>query len=104
MSGRALKSALKRPTAELLCSFISESIPRPKVSRWVIRLMMLDPFARTMDLLTLLLPLFSAAVSFWLGVAIEGRRADQNMRMAMENMRDAEMERDRRMTMEASSQ
>lgn len=37
-----------------------------------------DTYARSKDLLTTLFPLFGAVVTFWLGVAVEGKRADQN--------------------------
>jgi hypothetical protein len=37
-----------------------------------------DPFERSKELLILIFPLFSAVVTFWLGVAVEGRRADKN--------------------------
>jgi hypothetical protein len=37
-----------------------------------------DEFGRAKDLLGVVVPLFAAAVTFWLGVAVEGRRADQN--------------------------
>lgn len=37
---------------------------------------------RAKDLLNILFPLFGAVVTFWLGVAVEGRRADQNQATA----------------------
>ena len=40
--------------------------------------MVVDTYLRSKDLFLLLFPLFSAVVTFWLGVAIEGRRADAN--------------------------
>jgi hypothetical protein len=47
-----------------------------------------DPFERSKDLLTLIFPLFSAVVTFWLGVAVEGRRADKNEAEADEARQD----------------
>ena len=41
-----------------------------------------DSYGRAKDILSIVLPLFSAAVTFWLGVAIEGRRADTNAQTA----------------------
>lgn len=37
-----------------------------------------DTFGRAKDLLNIFFPLFGAVVTFWLGVAVEGRRADHN--------------------------
>jgi hypothetical protein len=42
------------------------------------QVILIDPFERSKDLLNLFFPLFSAVVTFWLGVAVEGRRADKN--------------------------
>lgn len=39
---------------------------------------MVDTFGRAQALLNMFFPLFSAVVTFWLGVAIEGRRADRH--------------------------
>lgn len=39
---------------------------------------LIDPHDRARDLLNIFFPLFSAVVTFWLGVAVEGRRADRN--------------------------
>jgi len=39
---------------------------------------LVDTYARSKELLSTLFPLFAAVVTFWLGVAIEGKRADQN--------------------------
>jgi hypothetical protein len=41
-----------------------------------------DTYARSRDLLSTLFPLFAAVVTFWLGVAVEGKRADQNKETA----------------------
>ncbi len=38
----------------------------------------IDPFDRAKELLDILFPLLGAVVTFWLGVTVEGRRADQN--------------------------
>lgn len=35
-----------------------------------------DSFERSQDILTVVLPLFTAAFSFWFGVTVEGQRAD----------------------------
>jgi hypothetical protein len=43
---------------------------------------MYDPFARAKDLLTLLFPLFTAVISFYFGVMVEGKRADQSLMRA----------------------
>ena len=40
------------------------------------------PFDQAKDLLSILFPLFGAVVTFYLGVAVEGRRADQNAEAA----------------------
>lgn len=37
-----------------------------------------DPYDRAKDLLEIIFPLFGALVTFWLGVTVEGRRADRN--------------------------
>lgn len=42
----------------------------------------IDEYARAKDVLGIVLPLFGAAITFWLGVAIEGRRADEAGRAA----------------------
>lgn len=39
---------------------------------------MVDTFSRAQTLLNMVFPLFSAVVTFWLGVAIESRRADKH--------------------------
>jgi hypothetical protein len=41
-----------------------------------------DTYSRAKDLFSILFPLFAAVVSFWLGTAIEGQRADQNQQTA----------------------
>lgn len=41
-----------------------------------------DIYARAKDLLSILFPLFGAVVTFWLGVAVESKRADQNKEAA----------------------
>jgi len=43
-----------------------------------------DEWDRAQDLITILFPLFTAVLSFWLGVAVEGRRADENKKTAEE--------------------
>lgn len=40
------------------------------------------PFDQAKDLLVILFPIFSAVVTFWLGVAVESKRADQNKETA----------------------
>jgi hypothetical protein len=49
-----------------------------------------DEYGRAKDLLLVIVPLFGAVVTFWLGVAIEGRRADEHK----ENAAQAGKERD----------
>jgi hypothetical protein len=41
-----------------------------------------NTWERAKDLLSILFPLFGAVVTFWLGVAVEGRRADDNKQAA----------------------
>jgi hypothetical protein len=48
----------------------------------------IDEFQRGKDIVTILLPLVGAVISFWLGVAVEGKRADENKQSA-ENEKDA---------------
>lgn len=43
---------------------------------------LVDTFSRAKDLLVILFPLFGAVVTFWLGTAIEGKRADENQQKA----------------------
>ena len=38
---------------------------------------MYDPFVRAKDLLTLLIPLFTTIVSFWLGFSIQEKKVNQ---------------------------
>lgn len=45
---------------------------------------------RAKDLISIFFPLFGAVVSFWLGVAVEGRRADENKQTANEAKQTAE--------------
>jgi hypothetical protein len=52
------------------------------------QIIIFDPFERSKDLLILIFPLFSAVVTFWLGVAVEGRRADKNEAQADEARQD----------------
>lgn len=55
-----------------------------------------DTFSRAKDLLNILFPLFGAVVTFWLGVAVEGRRADDASNAAnqeREERRNAETAR-----------
>jgi hypothetical protein len=49
----------------------------------------LDVFGRAKDLLNILFPLFAAVVTFWLGVAVEGKRADDNKATADKAGKDA---------------
>ncbi len=44
-----------------------------------------DRYERAKDLLDSLFPLFSAVVTFWLGVTVESKRADQNQDTAEES-------------------
>lgn len=43
---------------------------------------LIDPFERAQEALNIFFPLFSAVVTFWLGIAVEGRRADQAQQQA----------------------
>lgn len=43
---------------------------------------LVDPFDRAKDLLNILFPLVSAVITFWLGVAVEGKRAEANAETA----------------------
>jgi hypothetical protein len=43
-----------------------------------------DPFAQAKEVLAIVFPLLTAVVTFWLGVAVEGRRADTNGKTAAE--------------------
>lgn len=54
-----------------------------------------DTFSRAKDLLNILFPLLSAVVTFWLGVAVEGRRAD-------DLSHTADQEREERLNAEAA--
>jgi hypothetical protein len=49
-----------------------------------------DEFSRAKDVLSIVIPLFGAVVTFWLGVAVEARRADEHR----ENATQAGKERD----------
>lgn len=42
----------------------------------------INPFDQAKDLLVILFPMFSAVVTFWLGVAVEGRRAEESKEAA----------------------
>jgi hypothetical protein len=55
-----------------------------------------DGYARAKELLGILFPLLSATVTFWLGVAVEGRRADANGEAAAQagEQRDEAKERE----------
>ena len=44
----------------------------------------IDTFGRAKDLLNIFIPLISAVISFWLGVAVEGKRADNSEERAAE--------------------
>jgi len=48
----------------------------------------IDTYSRAKDLLSILFPLFGAVVTFWLGVAVEGKRADQNQETAEKANKD----------------
>lgn len=50
-----------------------------------------DTYQRAKDLFLLLFPLFSAVITFWLGVAVEGRRADASENAA-DIARDAQQQ------------
>lgn len=54
-----------------------------------------DEFGRAKDLLNVVVPLFGAAVTFWLGVAVESRRADDNQRRKRPRPRPASSPRSR---------
>lgn len=58
---------------------------------------LVSPFTNAKDLLGIVLPLFGAAVTFWLGAAIEGRRADANGKAADQasSERDVAKQRER---------
>lgn len=56
---------------------------------------LVDPFAKSKDLLSIVLPLLGAAITFWLGVAIEGKRADTNGKAADDAKQDSKEAKDR---------
>lgn len=59
-----------------------------------------DTFDRAKGLLDVFFPLFTAVVTFWLGVAIESRRADQNQEKAdAEQQKREEAEQDKQETL-----
>lgn len=64
-----------------------------------------DEYLRAKDILVLIVPLFGAVVTFWLGVAIEGRRADEHKETAEQagKDRDDAKESERKKTSTASA-
>jgi hypothetical protein len=64
-----------------------------------------DEWSRAKDLLLVIVPLFGAVVTFWLGVAIEGRRADEHKQNAAEagKERDEAKESERKKTTTAAT-
>lgn len=64
-------------------------------------LLTVDSFARSKDLLNLFFPLFSAVVTFWLGVSVESRRADKNEAEADQARQDEQEARQGQMEAQA---
>jgi hypothetical protein len=64
-----------------------------------------DEFLRAKDVLAIVVPLFGAVVTFWLGVAIEGRRADEHKANAVQagKQRDDAKESERKKTTVAAT-
>jgi hypothetical protein len=64
-----------------------------------------DEFARAKDVLGIIVPLFGAVVTFWLGVAVEGRRADDHRQNAVQagKERDDAKDNERRKTTTAAT-
>jgi hypothetical protein len=64
-----------------------------------------DEFSRAKDVLLVVVPLFGAVVTFWLGVAVEGRRADDHKQNAAQSgkERDDAKESERKKTTTAAS-
>jgi hypothetical protein len=65
----------------------------------------IDEFSRAKDVLLVVVPLFGAVLTFWLGVAVEGRRADDHKQNAAHagQERDDAKERERKKTTVAAS-
>ena len=63
-----------------------------------------DEYVRAKDILAIILPLFGAVVTFWLGVAVESRRADEHKENAVQagKERDEAKESERKKTSAAS--
>lgn len=53
-----------------------------------------DPFAQAKEVLAVVFPLLTAVVTFWLGVAVEGRRADTNAEAASQAKSETAAARD----------
>lgn len=64
---------------------------------------MVDTFDRAQALLNMFFPLFSAVVTFWLGVAIEGRRADRHEAEAEEEKNGRQQAEAQRNAMRATT-
>jgi hypothetical protein len=64
-----------------------------------------DEYARAKDLLLIIVPLFGAVLTFWLGVAVEGRRADEHKQNAAQagKERDDAKESERKKTTTAAT-
>jgi len=64
-----------------------------------------DEYVRAKDVFGIIVPLFGAVVTFWLGVAIEGRRADDHKQNAVQagKERDEAKESERKKTSTASA-
>jgi hypothetical protein len=64
-----------------------------------------DEYSRAKDLLLVIVPLFGAVVTFWLGVAVEGRRADEHKQNAAQagKERDEAKESERKKTTTAAT-
>jgi CBS domain containing-hemolysin-like protein len=62
-----------------------------------------DMFARAKDLLSVLFPLFAAVVTFWLGVTVEGKRADDNKETADKESEDRASAEERERTTKANA-
>jgi hypothetical protein len=67
------------------------------------QVIIIDPYERSKDLLNLFFPLFSAVVTFWLGVAVEGRRADKNEAEADQARQDEQEAREGQIQAEAQA-
>jgi hypothetical protein len=63
-----------------------------------------DSYARAKDFFVIVFPLFSAVATFWLGAAIEGKRADQSEADAKEKGKEAAKSQDQLKAVLDSSQ